>query len=96
MLVLADECAQLVIFVLDHGDGVLQWTDLYLEQKTHIMYIIGITLYLSLSTVGLNDSLHLRFNRDMIERDFLTATFAIKKRGLKIVHFAHVSSVACL
>src|SRR4029434_8324878 len=33
--------------------------------------------------VGLNDKLHLRFNRDMIERDFLTATFAIKKRGLK-------------
>src|SRR4029434_3074411 len=27
--------------------------------------------------------MHLRFNRDMIERDFLTATFAIKKRGLK-------------
>src|SRR4029434_2231577 len=39
--------------------------------------------------------MYLRFNLDMIERDFLTATFAIKKRGLKKKKKKNKDSTLC-
>src|SRR4029434_8171960 len=64
-------------------------TNLHLNTLTHTIkkththtHTPAISELFNCRYLGLNDELHLPFNRDMIERDFLTATFAINKRGL--------------